>query len=369
LENRFKQGLQMGARTFNASRQLTKSLVLLTISFALLPTWPAIAAESLGLKAPLHGLGAMGNPSFHHRRNNGIPDNIGDIAALPPGVFDVAVVNITWAQLQPNPGTLDTGPIDRTLDAVRDYNARHAAAPLALRLRVWAGTDAPPWAKAIGGAPISVQQWNDVATIGRFWTAPYRQAWQKLQAALASRYDSEPLIRETTVTSCTSISSEPFILPTDPSSIESLHAAGFSDAAYQNCLKSAEQDYQPWTTTRLEYPMNPFRGTDTGQMVVNWDFSIGLMQEWRQRLGARGVVSNYDLKSPLGPRVVPIYEAMKKLGRPMELQMFAPRNLDVNASVAYGISLGADVIELWNVVIPTIPPGTLQQWSRELKAN
>jgi hypothetical protein len=359
----------MRARAFDSWWRACKPLFLLAISLNSSPIWPANAEDSAGLKAALHGLGAMGNPSFHHHKNNGIPDNIGDIAALPPGVFDVAVINITWAQLQPNPDTLDTTTIGRALDAVRDYNARHPETPLALRLRAWAGTDAPVWAKGLGGAPISIQQWNLAATIGRFWSDPYRHAWQKLQTALAGRYDTEPLIRETTVTSCTSISSEPFVLPTDPSSIESLRAAGLTDAAYQSCLTNAERDYEAWSTTRLEYPINPFRGIDSGQMVVNWDFSVALMQAWRQRMGARGVLSNYDLKNPLGPRVVPIYEAMKKLGRPIELQMFAPRNIDLDASVAYGISMGAEVIELWNVVIPTIPVSTLKQWSRDLKAN
>jgi hypothetical protein len=359
----------MRARAFDVFWRVRSLMFLLAISCTSSPIWPANAQDNPGLKPALHGLGAMGNPSFHHHKNNGIPDNISDIAALPPGVFDVAIINVTWAQLQPNPDSLDTTAIGRTLDAVRDYNARHPQKPLALRLRVWAGTDAPIWAKEIGGTAISIQQWNQAATIGRFWSAPYRQAWQKLQIALAGRYDAEPLIREITVTSCSSISSEPFVLPIDQSSIESLHAAGLTDAAYQKCLKSAEQDYEDWSTTRLEYPINPFRGIDTGQMVVNWDFSVALMQAWRQRMGARGVLSNYDLNSPLGPRVVPIYEAMKKLGRPIELQMFAPRNVDLDASVAYGISTGAEVIELWSVVIPTISPGKLQKWSRDLKAN
>jgi hypothetical protein len=60
---------------------------------------------------------------------------------------------------------------------------------------------------------------------------------------------------------------------------------------------------------------------------------------------------------------------MKSLGWPIELQLFAPKNLDLEASVAYGISLGASVIELWNSVIPSIPVDRLQQWSHELKAR
>ena len=110
----------MRARAFDSWWRACKPLFLLAISLNSSPIWPANAEDSAGLKAALHGLGAMGNPSFHHHKNNGIPDNISDLAALPPGVFDVAVINITWAQLQPNPDTLDTTTIGRALDAVRE---------------------------------------------------------------------------------------------------------------------------------------------------------------------------------------------------------------------------------------------------------
>jgi hypothetical protein len=171
------------------------------------------------------------------------------------------------------------------------------------------------------------------------------------------------------MTSCTSISSEPFILPTDKFSIESLRSAGFADSAYQHCLIEAWRDYARWVATRIEYPFNPFHGIDSGQLIINWDFSNAVMNTWRQQMGERGILSNYDLKSPPGNRIVPIYEHMKNLGAPIELQLFAPRNLDLEASVAYGISLGASVIELWNSVIPGIPLDRLQRWSRELKAH
>jgi hypothetical protein len=321
------------------------------------------------LKPALRGLGAMGSPAFHHQRNNGIPDNIGDISALPIGIFDVAVVNVTWRQLESAPGFLTTAAIDEVLETVRNYNERNPATPLSLRLRVWSGSEAPDWAKDLGGAPVAVEQHNRLATIGRFWSDTYRQAWHQLQSGLAKRYDNEPLIHEVTMTSCASISSEPFVLPTDKFSIENLQSAGFTDRAYQNCLMEAWRDYELWGATRIEYPFNPFRGIDSGQLIINWDFSIAVMNAWRRQMGERGVLSNYDLKSPLGNRIVPIYEHMKSLGGPIELQLFAPKNLDLEASVAYGISLGASVIELWNSVIPSIPVDRLQQWSHELKAR
>jgi hypothetical protein len=340
------------------------------IAFLPSPKVRLVASEGVSsLKPALRGLGAMGNPAFHHQRNNGMPDNIGDISALPIGIFDVAVVNVTWRQLEPAQGLLKVAVIDEALETVRNYNALHPATPLSLRLRVWSGSDAPDWAKELGGPPITVEQHNHLATIGRFWSDAYQQAWRQLQSDLAERYDNEPLIHEVTMTSCTSISSEPFILPTDKFSIESLRSAGFTDSAYQHCLIEAWRDYAPWVATRIEYPFNPFRGIDSGQLIINWDFSNAVMNTWRQQMGERGILSNYDLKSPPGNRIVPIYEHMKNLGAPIELQLFAPRNLDLEASVAYGISLGASVIELWNSVIPGIPLDRLQRWSHELKAH
>lgn len=345
------------------------SVVFLAVSSANPMVTLVASAADRGLKTPLRGIAAMGDTAFHHQKNNGIPDNIGDNSALPVGVFDVAVINVTWAQLEPVQGQIGTLAIDEALEWVRAYNARNSTTPLALRLRVWAGSDAPAWAKGTGGSPITVQERDRTITVGRFWSNPYREAWRQLQAFLAKRYDPEPLIHEITMTSCTSISSEPFVLPVDQVSIGNLRSAGFTDQAYQNCLIEAAMDYAPWNTTRVEYPINPLRRIDSGELVVDWDFSIVVMNMWRQKMGERGVLSNYDLKSPLGARVVPIYDHMKELGGIIELQLFAPKNLDLDASVAYGIALGATVIELWNVVIPDVPREKLLQWSNQLKAN
>jgi hypothetical protein len=62
----------------------------------------------------------------------------------------------SWKQLQPTP-SWEIGVnnvIDQALAEVRSYNERNPLKPLAVKLRVWGGFEAPDWAKQLGGPPI-----------------------------------------------------------------------------------------------------------------------------------------------------------------------------------------------------------------------
>ena len=71
----------------------------------------------------------------------------------------------------------------------------------------------------------------------------YAAAWRQLQTQLAAKYDTNPLIQEIAVTSCTSFSAEPFFLPDEhvgvkdeplpDTTMPALHEAGYNDATYQ----------------------------------------------------------------------------------------------------------------------------------------
>ncbi|HZB90328.1 MAG TPA: hypothetical protein VE397_02730, partial [Stellaceae bacterium] len=245
------------------------------------------AAAQPALKPALQGLVSMGNIAFH-RRDGGVPDNsLADLLARP-GIFAGVVVNVTWAELEPAPGRLDAGAIDQPLAAVRAYNAKYPATPLAVHLRVWGGPNAPDWAKRLGGAPVSVLHLDMPITIGRFWTAPYRDAWRSLQERLARKYDSEPLIREVSNTSCASITDEPFLLPADPLSLQHLIEAGFDSDAERDCLAQSAKDYALWRTTRIDYYFNPFRGIVGGRPQVEPEVALAIMHQWREQLGPRG---------------------------------------------------------------------------------
>ena len=106
-----------------------------------------------------------------------------------PGDFSEIVLNVTWAQLQPNAGLpLDTSFIQQATSEVAAYNTQFGT-DLGIKLRVWGGYTAPDWAKAIDGPPITVTGAGSVdptkdqtETIGRFWSADYLDAWSSFQA-------------------------------------------------------------------------------------------------------------------------------------------------------------------------------------------
>ncbi len=102
---------------------------------------------------------------------------------------------------------------------------------------------------------------NTGGTLGQWWKSGYRSAWASLQQALAARYDSNPVLREVAVSSCTTLTAEPFVMA--PATIALATADGWTTAAQQACLDGAFKDYGPWMRTAIYYPMNPLSGSMT----------------------------------------------------------------------------------------------------------
>src|SRR4030088_2901241 len=126
---------------------LANRLLLLAYSILLLP---ATASRADDIKVPIRGLVSLGA----HRLvgSGGDPVNTLEPLNAKPGIFGGLVVIASWKQLQPRPDS-EIGPnnvIDRALAEVRAYNERNPQKPLAVKLRVWGGFEAPDWAKALG---------------------------------------------------------------------------------------------------------------------------------------------------------------------------------------------------------------------------
>lgn len=344
---------------------------LAAIVFALLTLVSGSAWAQI--KPPLHGLVYMGKIDFHNS-DGGVPNNdesMRGLGALPP-VFSGVVINATWAQLEPQPNQFSTGVIDQALAEIRAYNTQHPNEPLAARLRVWGGPNAPNWVKTMEGPPVQVLHRNRPITLGRFWSTAYRQAWRDLQSRLAATYDANPLIDEVANSSCASMTDEPFNIAGDAPSLGSMVAAGLSDAAERECLMNSDADYAAWRTTRIEFPINPYRGPQNGRIRADMGFTLAVMQHWRQALGPRGVISSHALQSPEPERLVPIYDYMRQLGPPLEFQTNAPRNIDWNGAIQYAVSLGATAVELWPDAIfgnQGITPQAMRAWAAELQRN
>jgi len=84
------------------------------------------------------------------------------------------VLSVSWASLQPTSG----GPL--VTDDLDAEIAEAAAGGHRVKLRVLAGTSAPQWAKAIGGAPVTYYEPTDgsTGTIGRFWLPAFGAAYK-----------------------------------------------------------------------------------------------------------------------------------------------------------------------------------------------
>ena len=337
-----------------------------------LATGSVSATTTGGIKPALQGLVSMGDISF--RNVDGVPNNsLTDLYARP-GIFSGVVINASWAQIEPTQGVLVSTSIDQALADVRTYNAKYPNKPLGVLLRVSGANAAPDWAKSLGGAPLTIDHRGSPETIGRFWSTEYQAAWTQLQTMLAAKYDSEPLIYVVANSSCSSQTDEPFVEALDKSDQQIMHNAGFTDAAYENCLTNSLTQYQGWKTTRIEFPFSPFHLTDGTTVTPDVAFTIQVMEAWRAQLGARAVIGNHALQGPIPSDLQPIYDELKKLGPIMELQPASPNKENVDAAISTGVSTGANAIELWdsscrNCAFTSFTLATLQGWANELAQN
>jgi hypothetical protein len=284
---------------------------------------PAGASLAEGIKGPIRGLVSMG--AYHFVGSGGDPVNTLEPLNAKAGIFGGLVVIASWKQLQPTPNSEigDGNVIDQALAQVRAYNERNPHKPLAVKLRVWGGFEAPDWAKHIGGAPIATVHKNKHRTVGRFWSPAYRHAWAQLQERLAARFDTRPLIKEVAITQCMSYTAEPFFVPIEDTVMKQLRANGFTDAAYKECLAHSVADYAPWKESRLVLSVNPLR-TALGQGPGDPAFTERVMHNCREAIGRRCVFDNHDLDTNLARPLYRIYAYMKQLA-PRSSSRPAPR--------------------------------------------
>jgi hypothetical protein len=336
----------------------------------LLASGVLLGAQDSRVKPPIRGLVSMG--AFKFVGSGGDPVNTLEPLNAKPGIFGGLVVIASWAQLQPEATSKisDGNVIDQAMADVRAYNAKHAEKPLAVRLRVWGGFKAPPWVLNLGGPPIKAVHNNKNRRVGRFWSREYREAWARLQEQLAAKYDSWPLIREVSVTSCMSFTAEPFFVPTEDSVQMPIREAGFSEEPYKECLQHSLDDYAGWKSSRLVLSVNPLR-TKLDQGPGDPAFTMDIMRDCRKRLGVRCVFDNHNLDTKLPRPLLPLYALMKELGPEIAYQTGGTNPDDFEGTIKMGVAHGATSIELWQDYggFPTIPDATLKRWAAMIEAN
>jgi hypothetical protein len=365
------------------------------LAAALVLLFPAMVYGVDGLKPHLIGLIAMGGVDADNRRGGFVGSSMADVA-LKPNAFDGVVINVTWAQLQPTgPNDLDVSAIEKELDLMRQYNRSPGiTVPLRSILRVWQADNAPDWAKRLDGPPVTLYYGNNPSslkgkpyTVGRFWMRGYHAAWCDLQAKLAARYDSEPLIVEVSDTDCTLTDDEPFAPYSEPGtpSLQNLRDAGFGDAVFFKCLADSVDDYGGWKTTYVNFTFNPAFVSDglaPGDNLFRHrdsNVTISIMKHFRARLGPRAVLANHNLCDPPLKANLQVDQAMTQMGPPIEFQTHSPAGLDWPGMIQEALALGSQSVELWNKTnyepkgpheyagFVDVPLETLIEWSNTLK--
>jgi hypothetical protein len=317
-------------------------------------------------KPPQSGLVDMGDIDFYNDPSDPYPPfTISDLNSYAAS-FSEIVLNVTWAELQANPGgPINTATITQAIEAVETYNADNGT-DIGIKLRVWGGYTAPGWAKTIDGPPITVTGLGTIdpdqdqdETIGRFWTADYINAWTSFQTALAQDYDSNTYILGISDTAGASASDEPFV-PLHPDQVTELEAGGYTDAAEALTLRAAIADYAAWSTTPLDYTMNVFHLEGSGRVIDDPDVTLAVLQEAEN--SSRTVqAGNHALNTPTStadPSDAFIYlqlaedAALNPATVPASYQTASPVNLggfpNWAAAVAHGAASDGGDIELWD---------------------
>lgn len=346
-----------------------KILLIVFLNLLLLQTVQANSSP----KEQIKGLIDRQNTAWINQ-DDGTPQFTMDNVNQFPGLFAGVVINTSWAALQPTPtGELDLSTINGPLQQIADYNKQHPDRPLAVKLRVWAGANAPKWAKSLEGTPITIYR-NPIPTtctgaptcpltVGRFWNinGEYVKAWRALQIQLAALYDKEPLIRQVAVTSCTQQTDEPFVPTKDGTSIHNLNAAGYNDEAQKTCLKNAASiDYAPWKKTLIDFSFNPFTYMD--QRSQDLTVTTDIMKQCISTLKQRCIVDTQAIGKANQGIDTPILAAIKTYASFVNLQTAAPiamgndpqqpLNMAIwNNTFSIAHQLGTKGLEVWSEAI------------------
>jgi len=334
------------------------------------------APATLSSKPALNGLIDMGVQTPYQ---TGQPFPVTDPSTLDAyaGAFSGIVVNESWSQLEPTAGIEQWGPLDDSLAAVDNWNKAHPTTPLGVKLRIFAGRSAPGWVTVQSGTVTITVHGRHVA-VGRWWTPPFESAWHSFQQALAARYDANPLVRQVSVSSCSSSTGEPFVVSGALISQANLAAAGWTPKAQEQCLAGALSDYSGWRRTPITFAFNALP-TPSGPNTTFTDQEMSSCASSAREGGPVCIVGNNDLSPVIagskytGPVVAQISKMRAGPNPPIVyFQTSGPRL--VCQTINTGLSYHASSIELWppNGRYPGFSSQsstTLSDWNKALIAG
>lgn len=327
-----------------ALRSLAAHAAVVTVLGLLAPAPPA-AGRVVGA--------VLDDPAPPKPLLTGLLSREGPPPAALAGVVRSWAVKVAWRDLQPtSSGPLDTVALDEALAVARAAGTR-------IRLRVFAGAQAPAWAKELGGPPVTLTDPFDgkVATVPRFWTPEFGRAYDDLQRQLAGRYDADPVVAEVVVSRCSAFYPEPFLRQTSVAANRTaLLAAGYTVELDKACHREQVDAHRAWTTTRSGLAFNPAQlVSPTGAALTDDAFTVEMMTYCRTRLGSRCVLENMSIRSPISsldqnpaqPRYQRMYDAMSAQGPPLAFQTAVEDRIgDCAATLDWAIARGAASVEL-----------------------
>lgn len=298
-----------------------------------------------------------------------------------PGVYSAAVIGLTWAQLEPSQGVFDDTALNAALANLATYNQQNPSTPVVGKLRIFMGIGTPTWVAQATGA-VTISDSFGSGTVGEFWTPQYDALWVALQNHLAGEFDTDARIGEVAITSCSSLTGEPFIVPQDQASIANLHAAGYTDAQQFACLSNAPNDYAAWKNTPLDYSINQITQTDVGNVAINTAFPIQVMTAFRAALGTRGVVANHGFQPTLATNAVPVYNEFQALYSaataantisPLEFQSVS-QTVDWTQTIPDALTYHPTEFEMWDTTAVTgglapLTQAQLASFAAQIKAQ
>ena len=218
---------------------------------------------------------------------------------------DHAVIGGSWADFEPRPGDFSGPGWDRVAAALRDKPGYK------FRLRIQAGRSAPDWAKQVGGScvPVEAPATRIPACVPRFWTDEFLEAYARLMAEVARRYDREPRILDVVNSACTTTWAEPFIRTgRNRRANLALWEAGLNPASDRHCLeRSMEIMDEAFRSTRISLATHLAWQLVVGPeapsgMRPSWAEERALLNQFRSRYGAKLVVQNNGLGGNEGCR-------------------------------------------------------------------
>jgi hypothetical protein len=187
---------------------------------------------------------------------------------------------------------------------------------------------------------------------------------------LAARYDSVPEIREVTMSRCTTVYDEPFIRDRNsPATVAALRAAGYTQAADVRCLNDQIDAHAVWRSTRSGLALSPYQRIDPAAGGDGVAITVPLMTLCRTRLGARCVLENNSLRTPLqGGDYTPMYARIQQLGPPISFQTATAAKLGgLETVIGIAVGMGASAVELPRGY-GGLAPGALAQLGTQLPA-